>query len=180
MPESWQVVKVGDVLTLQRGYDLPESDRQLGNVPIVSSSGIFRTHTIAKEKGPGVVTGRYGTIGKVFYIEPDYWPLNTTLFVKDFKGNDPLFIAYFLETIRLETFNDKTSVPGINRNHVHNAVVGFPSLDEQHTIAATLRACDAKIAALEREAQVLDELFRAMLDELMTGKLSALALAELA
>jgi type I restriction enzyme, S subunit len=172
MPASWELVTLGDAIMLQRGFDLPAQDRKPGPFPVVSSSGFFASHVEPKVAGPGVVTGRYGTIGQVFYIESDFWPLNTTLFVKEFKGNDPLFISYFLQTMNLHLLNDKTSVPGINRNAAHALPVGLPSLSEQRDIAKVLRVCDAKIAALERESALLDELFRALLDELMTGRVS--------
>jgi type I restriction enzyme, S subunit len=86
MPSNWEIVQLGNVITLQRGFDLPTQNRQPGAVPIVSSSGITGTHARAQVKGPGVVTGRYGTIGEVYYIAEDFWPLNTTLYVKDFRG----------------------------------------------------------------------------------------------
>lgn len=178
MPESWCLQKLGDVITLQRGFDLPTDQRLPGNIPVVSSSGISGTHAVAKVSGPGVITGRYGTIGQVFYIENDFWPLNTTLFVKDFKGNNPLFISYFLQTINLQTLNDKTSVPGINRNHAHMILVCLPSKEEQLEMAKIFAACDSKLAALEKEIALQEELFRALLEELMSGQLAALPLVE--
>src|SRR5689334_17809685 len=119
MGNRWNEHELGEVITLQRGFDLPTQDRNAGNVPIVSSSGITGVHNEAKVKGPGVVTGRYGTIGQVFYVKQDFWPLNTTLYVKDFKGNDPLFVSFLLRTIDFEAHSDKSSVPGVNRNHLH-------------------------------------------------------------
>ncbi len=178
IPQSWSVLTVGDVITLQRGFDLPTSQRKQGKIPVVSSSGISGTHAVAKVVGPGVVTGRYGTIGQVFYIESDFWPLNTTLFVKDFKGNDPKFISYFLQTINMQILNDKTSVPGINRNDVHAIHVSLATLSEQREIAEILSKCDSKIASLEQEGNLLEELFRALLEELMTGRLSTISLIE--
>ena len=82
MADEWSELPLGDVITLQRGFDLPSQDRNPGNVPIVSSSGVSDYHSEVGVKGPGVVTGRYGTIGQVFFIKEDYWPLNTTLWVK--------------------------------------------------------------------------------------------------
>ncbi|MBD4392596.1 restriction endonuclease subunit S, partial [Xanthomonas citri pv. citri] len=79
----------------------------------------------------GVVTGRYGTIGKVFYIDGDFWPLNTTLYVCDFKGSDPRFISYFLRTLDFQAYSDKGAVPGVNRNHLHTAKVRIPALPVQ-------------------------------------------------
>src|SRR5437762_2204700 len=96
---TWRSVTLGDVLELKRGYDLPSRDRRDGPYPIVSSSGISGFHAQAMAKSPGVVTGRYGTIGVVYYITQDYWPLNTALYVRDFKGNDPRFLSYFLRTL---------------------------------------------------------------------------------
>ena len=88
-------------MELKRGYDLPQQSRREGVIPIISSSGISDYHAEAKVKGPGVVTGRYGTIGQVFFEKGDFWPLNTTLYVRDFKNNDPLFVSYFLRTVSL-------------------------------------------------------------------------------
>jgi type I restriction enzyme S subunit len=86
---NWRACRLGDVLTLKRGHDLPDASRKDGDVPVVSSSGITGYHNVAKAKPPGVVTGRYGTLGEVFYLERDYWPLNTSLYVIDFKGPIP-------------------------------------------------------------------------------------------
>ena len=94
---SWGILPLGDFTVLKRGYDLPSSQRQKGIVPVVSSSGITGFHNQPKVEGPGVVTGRYGTLGEVFYVEEDFWPLNTALYVEDFKGNDRRFTAYFLK-----------------------------------------------------------------------------------
>ncbi|WP_293652912.1 restriction endonuclease subunit S, partial [Thiolapillus sp.] len=91
MTDIWKDCVLGDVVNLKRGYDLPKKKRVDGEFPIVSSSGISGFHVEAKVKGPGVVTGRYGTLGEVFYISGDFWPLNTALYVQDFKGNNRKF-----------------------------------------------------------------------------------------
>jgi len=104
---EWQTVKLGDVITLKRGYDLPERDRIPGSVPIVSSSGISGYHNEAKVKAPGVVTGRCGTLGDIYCLTDDFWPHNTTLYVKDFKGNHPQFISYFLRNCSGVSPNEK-------------------------------------------------------------------------
>ncbi len=140
IPTRWKYCSLGDVLTLQRGFDLPERNRRVGNVPIVSSSGISGYHDIAKVCGPGVVTGRYGTLGEVFYIDKDFWPLNTTLYVRDFKGNDPLFLSYFLRTLNLAHQNVAGAVPGLNRNALHLLSISIPPLPTQRKIASILSA----------------------------------------
>jgi type I restriction enzyme, S subunit len=177
-PEKWQVVELGEIITLHRGYDLPSKDRKPGIVPIISSSGISGTHSESKVTAPGVVTGRYGTIGEVFYVEQDFWPLNTTLYVSEFRRVTPHFVAYLLRTLNFNIFNDKSTVPGVNRNDLHRIKTVLPPPSEQQDIVDVLSAHDTKLSALEQETALLEELFNALLEELMTGRLSTLPLIE--
>ena len=162
---SWQELQLGDVIRLKRGHDLPANQRIDGAVPIVSSSGITGFHNVAKAAGPGVVTGRYGTLGEVHYIEGDYWPLNTALYVEDFKGNHPRYIAYLLSTLELGTQNAAGAVPGVNRNTLHQMSVQIPSLSVQKTIAGVLSAYDDLIAANQRRIRLLEESARLLYRE---------------
>lgn len=159
---SWKELNLGDVIELKRGYDLPKGKRSVGVIPIVSSSGISDFHSEAMVKGPGVVTGRYGTIGEVFYIDGDFWPLNTTLYVCNFKGSDPRFISYFLRTLDFQAYSDKGAVPGVNRNHLHTAKVRIPALPVQKAIARILDALDSKIDLNHRINQTLEAMAQAI------------------
>ena len=127
VPEGWERKKLGEVLTLKRGYDLPEADRIPGEIPIVSSSGITGSHNAKRADAPGVVTGRYGTLGEVYFVDRDYWPLNTALYVSDFKGNPAAFIAHFLRHVLQSIQSDKAAVPGLNRNVAHSLGVLWPA-----------------------------------------------------
>ena len=160
--DEWREMSLGEVVELKRGYDLPKRDRSPGPVPLVSSSGITDHHGEAKVKGPGVVTGRYGTLGQVFFVRDDFWPLNTTLYVRDFKGNDPRFISYFLRTLDFSAYSDKAAVPGLNRNHLHQEIVRPPPLEEQRTIARVLGALDDRIELNRRMSETLEEMARAL------------------
>jgi type I restriction enzyme S subunit len=162
---DWQERKLGEVINLKRGYDLPQQRRKPGPFPIVSSSGITDHHAEAKVKGPGVVTGRYGTLGEVFYIEEDFWPLNTSLYVQDFKGNDPRFVSYFLRQLNFETRNAAGAVPGVNRNHLHAMDVWVPPLPVQRWIAAILSAYDELIKNNQRRIRILEEMARTLYRE---------------
>ncbi|MBL4885492.1 MAG: restriction endonuclease subunit S [Planctomycetaceae bacterium] len=153
MGNEWNSTTLGNVVELKRGYDLPKVSRLDGKVPIISSAGLSGSHSKAKVKGPGVVTGRYGTIGKVYLVAEDFWPLNTTLYVKDFKGNDVRFISYFLKQIDYQSCSDKAAVPGVNRNHLHMVSVRIPPLPEQRAIAHILGSLDDKIE-LNRQMNV--------------------------
>ena len=163
MKAEWRETSLGELIELKRGYDLPQRKRSPGPFPLVSSSGVTDYQAAAKVAGPGVVTGRYGTLGKVFFISEDFWPLNTTLYVRDFKGNDPRFISYFLRSIDLSPYSDKAAVPGLNRNHLHQAQVRFPAeVAEQRTIAQILGTLDDKIELNRQLNESLEELVRAI------------------
>ena len=160
---GWQEASLGEVIELKRGYDLPQCKRIPGSVPLVSSAGVTYYHTEAKVRGPGVVTGRYGTLGEVFFVPSDFWPLNTTLYVRDFKGNDPRFISYFLRGLDFSAYSDKAAVPGLNRNHLHQAAVRYPAdIAEQRAIAHVLGALDDKIELNRRMNETLEEMARAL------------------
>lgn len=165
MHSEWRRCKLGDVITLKRGYDLPNQQRRPGPFPIVSSSGITDHHAEAKVAGPGVVTGRYGTLGQVFLIGGDFWPLNTSLYVSDFKGNDPCFVSHLLRTLNFATQNAAGAVPGVNRNHLHAMNVSVPDLAEQRRIAGILSAYDDLIENSEQRIRLVDEMACALYRE---------------
>ena len=163
---EWREGTLGGVIEFKRGYDLPQRVRIPGSVPLVSSSGVTDSHAEAKVKGPGVVTGRYGTLGEVFFIQEDFWPLNTALYVRDFKGNDPRFISYFLRSLDFSAYSDKAAVPGLNRNHLHEATVCYPTdIGQQRAIAHVLGTLDDKIELNRRMNQTLEEMARAIFQD---------------
>lgn len=163
---NWRTAKLGDVITLQRGHDLPNAERQAGDIPVVSSSGITGYHNVAKASGPGVVTGRYGTLGEVFYVGEDYWPLNTALYVKDFKGNSPRFSAYLLRNTLKNYKSDKAAVPGVNRNVLHEIKVLVPdNRRTQDRIASILSTYDDLIENNRRRIQLLEQSTRLLYKE---------------
>ncbi|MEW9298622.1 restriction endonuclease subunit S [Acetobacter oryzifermentans] len=154
---------LGEVIELKRGYDLPSKDRIKGQYPIISSSGISGSHSDYQVEGPGVVTGRYGTLGQIFYEKENFWPLNTTLYVKDFKGNHPKFIYYFLKTLDFLAFSDKAAVPGLNRNDLHTANILFPNdIYYQKSVASILGSLDDKIDLNRRTNETLEAMAQAL------------------
>jgi type I restriction enzyme S subunit len=163
MADDWRHTTLGEVLTLQRGFDLPETERTAGPYPVIASTGPVGTHTTAIVKGPGVVIGRSGSLGGGQFIPSDFWPLNTTLWVKDFKGNDTRFCYYLLKSLDLAHFNAGSGVPTLNRNHIHPLQVRLPpDLREQRTIGAMLGALDDKIELTRRMNGTLEAIARAI------------------
>ena len=147
---AFERVALGELIRLKRGYDLPAGVRRAGAFPVVSSRGVIGSHDVARVPGPGVVTGRTGTLGGVYFVEGPFWPLNTTLFVEDFKGNDPRFVSYLLRTIDFVRHNDKAAIPGVNRADLHAVEVPRPPLRRQKEIAAVLATLDRRIDVLQR------------------------------
>lgn len=155
---AWEKKKVIDFSPLQRGFDLPVSKITEGDYPVVFSNGILKSHNQYKVKGVGVVTGRSGTIGEVTFVEKDFWPHNTALWVTNFFGNNPQFVFHFLKNFDLSRFATGSGVPTLNRNNVHNQTIYVPKFEEQTAIGNFFRRLDSQIAesraALEKSRQL--------------------------
>lgn len=144
----WSTSSFADVVELQRGHDLPTTDRRRGAVPIIGSFGVTGAHDVARYPGPGVAIGRSGAaIGKATMVNGPFWPLNTCLFVKNFKGNDPRWVYWLLKTTDFAQFNSGSAQPSLNRNFLRKIPVPVPTPAEQRAIAEVLGALDDKIAA---------------------------------
>ncbi|MGA1860361.1 restriction endonuclease subunit S [Azospirillum sp. 11R-A] len=170
-PEGWQAGCLLDVCELKRGYDLPSAQRLPGPYPIVSSSGITGFHSAFMAKGPGIITGRYGTIGEVHFIKGQYWPLNTTLYVRDMKSNSALFIYYTLKRVDYQKYSDKGAVPGVNRNHLHQSEVIIPPRYVQDKFEQTLEPLWLKYDANIAESRTLAQTRDLLLPKLMSGEI---------
>ena len=155
-PEGWREVKLGDVLRFQRGHDLPKSKMVPGNIPVAGSNGIIGYHNTATTSAPGITIGRSGSLGTPKLYKTDFWAHNTTLYVKDFFGNDEIFIYYLLQTLKLSGFNSGSAVPTLNRNYIHELCVILPPLLEQKAIAEALSSLDDKIDLLHRQNKTLE------------------------
>lgn len=144
---DWRRTTLGEVLNFQRGFDITRATQREGTIPVVSSGGISSYHDASSAKGPGVVIGRKGTLGKTFYLPGDYWPHDTTLWVQDFKGSHPRFVYYFMSQLDVSWLDAGSANPTLNRNHLHPLSVAWPPVAEQRAIAEVLGALDDKIAA---------------------------------
>jgi type I restriction enzyme S subunit len=171
IPAGWSRVQLGDLLLLKRGYDLPHAERQPGSIPIVSSSGVSGVHSEARAKGPGVVTGRYGTIGRVFLVDDDFWPLNTTLYVVDFKGTNVTYAYHVLCGLDFAKYSDKAAVPGINRNHLHTEFVLKPSPEVQLLFGELVSTWQHRVSVANAESHSLAQLRDLLLPKLLSGEL---------
>jgi type I restriction enzyme, S subunit len=175
-PAEWTAGTLGDVVVLQRGFDLPERERRHGSIPIVSSSGVSGIHDTAKASAPGIVTGRYGTLGEVYLLHEPFWPLNTTLFVKDFKGNEPCWLLCLLRSLDFSRHNAAGAVPGINRNALHLLPVYIPPRALQERFGTLIDPILQQVDALHRRNKRLVELRDRLLPRLISGELDVSSL----
>lgn len=183
MGSKWSNVPLGDLVSLQRGHDLPSQDRAAdGKVPIMGSSGLTGYHDKVKCRGPGVVIGRSGnSMGVVSFCNEDYWPLNTALYVTDFKGNDPRYIYYLLSLIDFDQFNSGSAQKSLNRNAVYPYEVWTTTdNDEQEAIGKLLEDYEQKIelnrqinTTLESMAQALFKSWFVDFDPVIDNALAA-------
>jgi type I restriction enzyme, S subunit len=167
IPCDWTVKLFGDVATLQRGKDLPTSDRQSGDFPIIGSNGIVGYHNEYFVE-PCLTVGRSGSVGKVTFYEGKCWALNTALWVKDFHGNSPDFLYHFFQTFDFARYATGVSVPTLNRNYIHDIPIPLPPLAEQQRIAAVLNTLQEEIVAQEDVIAAAKDFKRSLMQHLFT------------
>jgi len=171
IPAGWEVGRLDSVLVLQRGFDLPATKRTSGQYPVLAASGPHGTHNEFMVRGPGLTTGRSGVLGKVFYVHNDFWPLNTSLWVKEFRRSKPAYAFHLLRALDLGLFNAGSAVPTLNRNHVHDLPTLLPAtpiVDVFEEFAASALANQKHNAD---ESQTLSALRDTLLPKLISGEL---------
>lgn len=172
VPEGWERGSLDRALFLQRGFDLPNGSRIAGDVPVYASTGINGFHNEAKAVGPGVVTGRSGTLGQVHYVAKDFWPLNTSLWVKEFRRVSPIVAYFLLSELNLEQFNSGASVPTLDRKTVHQASVLLPSPDLVEKFDTLVQPLFDQIDALKADIDSTSKARDLLLPKLMSGQLN--------
>ena len=172
VPKGWTQAPLESALVLQRGFDLPTQERQEGGVPIYGSTGILGYHDKAKAVAPGVVTGRSGTLGEVQYVAEDYWPLNTALWVKEFKRVTPLFALHLLREMDLKQFNGGSSVPTLDRKSVHRVEILIPPAPILRSFDEFASTVFLQMESLRTQNQKLRAARDLLLPRLMSGELA--------
>jgi type I restriction enzyme, S subunit len=172
---TWTEGMLGRFIKLQRGFDITGASEVSEGVPVYSSGGLSGYTDKAMATGPGVIVGRKGTLGTVHYSPTDYWPHDTTLWVKEMRGSYPRFVYYFLIAMRLDHFDVGSANPTLNRNHVHPTPVKWPNISAQKLIASYLDGKISKIDALMRKIRAaidrLKEYRTAIISAAVTGKI---------
>ena len=172
IPQDWEIRRIGDFAPLQRGFDLPNSEIQSGDYPVVYSNGIGNYHNCYTVKSPCIATGRSGTLGKVHYVEQDCWVHNTSLWVTKFDNCEPKFIYFLFQKIGFERFASGSGVPTLNRNDAHEFKIALPkSTAEQTAIATVLSDTDALISSLQTLIAKKQAIKLSAMQNLLSGKI---------
>lgn len=174
IPEHWVVRRVKTVCLLQRGYDLSADKFVNGKYPVYGSNGAIGFHNEFTTKAPCITIGRSGSVGKINFVETDFWAHNTALFVLNNHGNDWKWLHYFLTTLDVKKVSEGSAVPTLNRNLVHRLIVGMPPLQEQREtvehIERALKIIDLAISRAEREIELMREYRARLISDVVTGK----------
>jgi type I restriction enzyme S subunit len=169
IPVEWTPRQIGSAATLQRGHDITEEELRDGPYPVVSSSGVIGYHDRCTSRGPNVVVGRKGTIGRVHYLEQDFWAHDTSLYVIRFRANNELYMFYLFSHLDLAKYGTKSGSPSLNRNDIHPLWFGLPPSDEQGRVASVLRKCDQESESLQSVFMKIQAFKTAIMQDLLTG-----------
>ncbi len=153
MTDEIKQTQLGKIMQFQRGYDLTHSEMSGGSIPVVGSSSVIGYHDKIKKTGPALLIGRSGTVGRPQYFDQDIWPHNTTLFVRDYLGNDPKFCFYLLKALNLESYSTSTGVPTLNRNFIHPLKVPKIEVNSQRQIAEPCHHSITKSSSIAKSTQ---------------------------
>lgn len=156
-------VLLGDIIELAYGKSLPQRSRVPGRFPVFGSNGQVDTHNKYLVGGPGVIIGRKGSVGEIIWSKQDFWPIDTTYYVKLKNPDDDLrYWYYVLKTLGLNKLNSHSAIPGLNRDVAYIKQVPLRSTLEQEKIANILGSLDEKIELNRRMNETLEQLGQAL------------------
>ena len=179
VPKGWLAGTIKDLFVLQRGFDLPRGLRTAGPYPVLAASGPAGFHSSFAARGPGVVTGRSGRLGDVWLVNSDFWPLNTVLWVREFRAVGPIWACEFLRLADLARFNSGSAVPSLNRNHVHRQPALIPPAGVAAAFERLAKPLFDRSRVASEESVVLQGIRDAIMPRLLTGRrVDALTLGE--
>lgn len=168
-------VAMARVVTLQRGVDLTDEQRVPGDVAVVTTAGVIGTHHQAIDDGPGVVIGRYGSVGNVHWVDGPYWPHNTTLYVKNTLGNELRWIYYLLLAFPYAAMQARAAIPGINRNDLAREQVPLIPVSRQRAVVQRLdeqlKSAEGRRVQLTASIKLLSEYKQSLITAAVTGEL---------
>lgn len=170
VPEGWSRTNINEILTFHRGYDLTKNEMKTGRYPVVGSTTVIGYHNEFKIKGPGIVTGRSGSLGKYQFIWDNFWPHNTSLYISDYKDHNIFFVYSLLQTVDFASLNNGGAIPTLNRNVLSNIEVIEPTDELQEMFAKIAEPQYQKIKNLEKQNDKLKTARDLLLPKFMSGE----------
>lgn len=170
VPEGWSRTNINEILTFHRGYDLTKNEMKAGRYPVVGSTTVIGYHNEFKIKGPGIITGRSGSLGKYQFIWDNFWPHNTSLYISDYKDHNIFFVYSLLQTVDFASLNNGGAIPTLNRNVLSNIEVIEPTDELQEMFAKIAEPQYQKIKNLEKQNDRLKTARDLLLPKFMSGE----------
>ena len=170
VPEGWSRTNINEILTFHRGYDLTKNEMKAGRYPVVGSTTVIGYHNEFKIKGPGIVTGRSGSLGKYQFIWDNFWPHNTSLYISDYKDHNIFFVYSLLQTVDFASLNNGGAIPTLNRNVLSNIEVIEPTDELQEMFAKIAEPQYQIIKNLEKQNDKLKTARDLLLPKFMSGE----------
>ena len=171
IPKEWEVVRLGEIFSLEYGKGLTEKERENGEYPVYGSNGVVGYHSQYIVKGPGIIVGRKGTIGAITWSDRNFWPIDTTYYILLKKHKTVLkWLFYKLSSLKLAKLNMATGTPGLNRDLVYKLKLPLPPLPEQKKIAEILSTVDKRLVLLRNKKERLGRVKKGLMNDLLTGK----------
>jgi type I restriction enzyme S subunit len=172
IPEGWAVESLEDIIELAYGKSLKKEDRTAGGYPVYGSGGLTGTHNEALVDGPGIVVGRKGTVGSLYWEDKSFFPIDTVFYVKCKNGVSLSYSFYLLQTLGLENMNTDAAVPGLNRNNAYRLEITKAPSELRMQFTAIVDLIRKKILINNMEMGSLEKLRDSLLPKLLSGEIN--------
>jgi type I restriction enzyme S subunit len=166
IPESWESVEIGDILTLGGGRDYKHLD--VGDIPVYGTGGYMTSVNEYLYNGESVGIGRKGTIDKPVFLKGKFWTVDTLFYTHSFKNTTPYFVYILFQNINWRKYSEATGVPSLSRSIIEPIKINLPPLPEQQKIAEILSTVDAKIEIVDQQIAETQELKKGLMQQLLT------------
>ncbi|GHX12058.1 restriction endonuclease subunit S [Vibrio cholerae] len=171
VPKGWGVQRLDVTLDLAYGKALKKTDRIDGDVPVYGSGGVNGTHNVSIVDGPGIIVGRKGTVGSLYWEPNNFYPIDTVFYVKPKSGYSMEYCYELLKTLGLEHMNTDAAVPGLNRNNAYRLVSAKPTPELIELFTQNASVYRSRISHCCSESNTLTKLRDTLLPKLISGEL---------
>lgn len=171
IPKGWEVKSIGDIIELAYGKALGKEIRQDGNIPVYGSGGITGFHNEALVKAPGIIVGRKGTVGSVYWASNDFYPIDTVFYVKPKQELSLYWIYEVLRTMDIKQFSADSAVPGVNRNVIQAQIVVVSDIETMQKFDNHIKSYIDLIDQNQKQIETLSTLRDTLLPKLLNGEI---------